>query len=52
MLNNSSAEADNMQLYLGYGGCTGLLPAWIRAAQIVGITLQAEQDVSKLGHFA
>lgn len=48
MLNNSSTEADNMQLYLGYGGAWVLFSlAWIHAAQIIGITLQAEQGKAK-----
>lgn len=35
MLNNSSREADNTQLYLGYAGGVLALssPAWIRAAK-------------------
>lgn len=52
MLNNSSTEADNMQLYLGYGGALVPLSVWIHAAQIIGITLQAEQGKAKVGHFA
>lgn len=42
-----------MQLYLGYGGGAWVLsPARIRAAKIIGITLQAEQGKAKVGHFA
>lgn len=43
-----------MQLYLGYGGGGAwvLSPARIRAAKIIGITLQAEQGKAKVGHFA
>lgn len=46
-----------MQLYLGcvcvcVGGYMGSLPAWIRAAKIIGITLQAERGKAKVGHFA
>lgn len=46
MLNNSYTEADNMQLYLGYGGSWVLsLPEF--EAQITDITLQAEQGRGK-----
>lgn len=47
MLNNSWREADNTQLYLGYG--VHVFPLWVRTAKITGITLQAEE---KVGHFA
>lgn len=46
MLNNSSREADNTQLYLGYGGwgvgCSRSLPLleFVQPKNIKGITLQ------------
>lgn len=52
MLNNSSREADNTQLYLGYGGAWVLSLPGFCTAQIIGITLQAEEGKAKLGHFA
>lgn len=45
MLNNSSTEADNMQLYLGYRGARVLsLPSCLYPARMIGISLQAEQS--------
>lgn len=52
MLNNSSREADDMQLYLGYGGAWVLsLPELVQPKKKEkmnpGITLQAEQGKRK-----
>lgn len=55
MLNNSSREADNTQLYLGYGGggCSRSLPLleFVQPKNIKGITLQ-ERAERKVGQFA
>lgn len=41
MLNNSSREADNTQLYLGYGGVgVRALSSFVQPKNLKGITLQ------------